>query len=118
MEYPKAKERFELYYIITALNRHNWIVSRAAVELGITKQGVFQIIKKHKLKQGVRPPSPASFLTFEGLKLKPVRRVVLFDPLDLAWLKSKGNLGSYSQLLKAGLKILRKTPDQKIRELL
>lgn len=118
MKYLKAKESFELYLVIMALARNDWRPPRAAVELGITKQGVFRIMKKYKLKRGCRPPSPASFLIPEGVKLKPLRRVVLFDPLDLAWLKSKEHLGSYSQLLRAGLKILRKTPDRRIRELL
>ena len=118
MNYTKAKELFELYLIITALNRQGWKVPRAAADLGITKQGVFRVIKKYKLKPGSRPPSPASFLVSTGIKLKPVRRVVLFDPLDLAWLKSKEHLGSYSQLIRVGLKVLKKAPEARIRKLL
>jgi hypothetical protein len=117
MRYDKAKEALELYFTITALDRHGWIVSRAAVDLGMTKQGVFQIIKKHGLKQGVKPPSPAAFLIPEGIKLKPIRRVVLLDPLDYTWLRAKGHIGSYSQLIRAGIRALKGFPDRKIREL-
>jgi len=118
MNYIKAKELFELYLIITALDRHGWKVPRAAEDLGITKQGVFRVIKEHKLKQGVKPPQLSAFLFPEGVKLKPVRRVVLFAAGDFAWLRRKNHLGSYSQLIGAGIRTLRAKSDARIRQLL
>jgi len=118
MNYTKAKELFELYLIITALDRQAWKVPRAAEDLGITKQGVFRVIKKHKLRPGAKPPSFSSFLVPQGVKRKPARRVVLFDLEDLAWLRSKEHLGSYSQIVRASLRALRRLPEGRIRELL
>lgn len=117
MKYLKAKEYFELYFILTALNRHEWKVLTAATDLGLSKQGIYKIIKKHKLRPGFKPPSPSSFLISGGLKQKPIRRIILFEPLDIAWLKSKSHLGSYSQLLRAAIKTLRKMTDSKIQKL-
>jgi hypothetical protein len=115
MNYMKAKESFELYLVIGALDRNGWKIIPTAKELGITKQGVYKTIKKYKLKPGAKAPSLASFLIPEGVTMKPVRRVVLFDPLDFAWIRSRGHIGSYSQLVHAGIKALRGMSEHRIR---
>jgi len=118
MNYIRALESFEKYFYWTALDRRNWNAPAAAADIGMTRQGVYNIIRRYRLKPESRPPGPSAFLVPEGIKQKPVRRVVLFDSLDFAWLKSKGHIGSLSQLVRAGLRGLKKMPESRIRGLL
>ena len=117
MEYLKAKKQFEQYFLLTTLMRHKWKVAEAADNIGLSRQGLFKLIKKYDLKPDSRLPVPSLFITSENLKLNPLRRVVLFDPHDIVWLKSKSHLGSYSELLRRALRLLKKLPDSKIKTL-
>lgn len=45
----EARDSFERKYIKHVLNENNWVRSRAAEQLGISRMGLYQLIKKHKI---------------------------------------------------------------------
>lgn len=118
MSYEKAKEAFERYFVLECLNRHKWEKAVTAKALGITRQGLFKIINKYGLKRSDKIPAASSFLPSDMPRSKPVRRVVLFDEDDFSWLRSKGDIASYSRLIKAGLRLLREKSGSDIRKLI
>lgn len=116
MRYDQVIKRFEKYYFWMALDRNGWKIPAAAADVGMTREGLWAITKRYGLRPGRRPSDPIFLVGQKGIK--KVRRVILLDPMDLAWLKSKGYLGSYGQLVRAGLRTLKRLPDSRIRELL
>lgn len=118
MKYLEAKDALEKYLTLTALNQTTWNLSAAGRDLGISKQAVFKIIKKFELKRGMRPPDPSAFIRPERSRSRPIRRIVLFEGSDFVWLKSKEDIASYSKLIRAALRLLKKKTNLEIHGLI
>lgn len=116
MRYSKAKDNFERYFVLAALQRNAWRIQVTASDLGLSRQGLDKIIKKHEIKPSSRLPDPASFIAPSSGRVKMIRRVILFYPEETAWMKSM-EPASFGQLVRAGLKLLRRLPESKVREL-
>jgi transcriptional regulator of acetoin/glycerol metabolism len=39
-------------HVKTVLDKHQWIIARAASELGLSRQALYRRIEKHQLEQG------------------------------------------------------------------
>jgi len=48
--YFKAKAEFEKRFLRQALNRFNYNRARTAQEIGLSRQGLFKLIKKHRIE--------------------------------------------------------------------
>ncbi len=49
----KAKERLEREYIEKALTRYNWDISKSAKALGITRQYLYEKLRRYNIKRGL-----------------------------------------------------------------
>jgi transcriptional regulator with PAS, ATPase and Fis domain len=63
-DYFKAKAEFEKRFLRQALNRFNYNRARTAQEIGLSRQGLFKLIKKHRIEVPETPPASAAKSTF------------------------------------------------------
>lgn len=113
---------FEKYFLINTLKKHSWNKTRAAEELGISRQALDVKIKKHEINKKSLSPDPREFLidkTEEEPKMIRHSFSISSDELEaLKLLVKKLNRGSprrvsLSEIIRLAIKHLKeKNPEE------